>query len=38
MKEETNLNKLTEDTIIPTNKYLTPITKKLLEKYTQEVQ
>lgn len=38
MKEETNLNKLTEDTIIPTNKYQTPITKQLLEKYPQEVQ
>lgn len=38
MKEETNLNKLTEDTIIPTNKWQTPITKQLLEKYPQEVQ
>lgn len=38
MKEETNLNKLTEDTVIPTNKYQTPITKQLLEKYPQEVQ
>ena len=35
MKKETNLNELTEDTIIPTNKYQTPITKALLNIYPQ---
>lgn len=38
MKEETKLNELTEDTIIPTNKYQTPITKSLLSVYPKEVQ
>jgi len=36
--EETLINKLTEDTIIPTNKYQTPITEELLKPYPKEVQ
>ena len=36
--ENTLINKLTEDTIIPTNKYQTPITKELLSQYPKEVQ
>lgn len=36
--EETLINNLTEDTLIPTNKYQTPITKTLLSTYPKEVQ